>query len=119
MVKVNISDVSNNWNISHRDSEAVLLEWIETNKNKTLSKEFLIRGVDKSGNGVITVSTSLRCYVAVTLMQWKIIQVLAENKLDFVQKKFEKLSYSLYSVELATKSNVKRLDVAKSNDCKW
>jgi len=97
--KVNISDVSNNWNISHRDSETVLLEWIETNKKQTLNKEFLIRGVDKSGNCVIT--------------------VLPENKLDDVQKKFEKFCYSLYSVELASKSNAKRLNVAKLNECKW
>ncbi|KAG4080076.1 hypothetical protein HA402_014516 [Bradysia odoriphaga] len=97
--KVNISDVSNNWNISHRDSEAVLLEWIEKNRNQTLNKEFLIRGMDNSGNCVIT--------------------VLPEDKLDFVQKKFEKSCYSLYSIELASKSNVKRLNGAKPNECKW
>lgn len=57
LVKVNISDVSNNWNISHRESETILLEWIDTNKKQPLNKEFLIRGVDKSGNCVITVRT--------------------------------------------------------------
>lgn len=62
--KVNISDVSNNWNISHRDSETLLLEWIETNKNKSLSKEFLIRGVEKNGNCVITVCNVTTSYVA-------------------------------------------------------
>lgn len=47
------------------------------------------------------------------------LQVLAENKLDVAQKKFEKFCYSLYSVELASKSNAKRLHVANINDCKW
>lgn len=46
-------------------------------------------------------------------------QVLSEDKLDFVQKKFEKSCFSLYSIELASKSNVKRLNVAKPNECKW
>lgn len=97
--KVTISDVSNNWNMSHRDGEQLLLEWIETNKTKSLSKEFLIRGVRKNGNCVIT--------------------VLAENKLDSVQKKFDKFSYSLYSVELASQSDANRLHAVKVTDCKW
>lgn len=66
-IQVNISDVSNNWNISHRDSEAILLEWIETHKKQQLNKEFLIRGVDKSGNCVITVSEILCTNVAVKM----------------------------------------------------
>lgn len=53
--KVNIMDVSNNWNVSHRDSEKLLLDWIAKNKNRRLNSEFLVRGVDKDGNCVITV----------------------------------------------------------------
>lgn len=162
--------MSNNWNISHRESETVLLEWIEKNKSKALSKEFLIRGVDNSGNGVITVRkihaqnekkkcSKMRIHARIT-SEWmisrcvffikrvfiwsgclrrtifylKIVwnvavnknrkfflknQVLAEEKLDFVQKKFEKFCSSLYSIELASKSNAKRLNATKINDSKW
>lgn len=46
-------------------------------------------------------------------------QVLAENKLDAAQQMFEKFCYSLYSVELTSKSDAKRLHVANPNECKW
>jgi len=101
--RVNIIDISNNWNVSQKDSETILLEWsrqwIEKNKNKALVKTFFIRGVDKNGNLVISVAV--------------------EEKLNVVKEKFDKFSYSLYSVELASKSKGNHVHIEKLSDCKW
>lgn len=56
-VKVTLKQISNNWNVSLKDSETVLNKWLTAYKNdRPIVKEFLIRGTDLNGNCVISVS---------------------------------------------------------------
>lgn len=51
-----LKEVSNNWNVSLKDSEIVLNKWLSTYKgDRRIVKEYLIRGTDLNGNCVISV----------------------------------------------------------------
>lgn len=80
--KVNINEISSKWHLSLRDSESTLLDWLAQNKGRAMAKEYLIRGVDKSGHCVIS--------------------VVPEKRLPVLERKFTKFSSSLYSLELPT-----------------
>lgn len=95
-LQVNINDISNNWKISFRDSESVLLEWLKSQKNRVLTKEYIIRGVDKSE----------RCFIS----------VVPERRLASLKKHFPKFCSSLYSLELPSESNrLNNVELSKTN----
>lgn len=55
--QVTILDVSNNWHLSCKDSETILLEWLaKYNTAKQFSKEYLIRGNKADNTAVICVN---------------------------------------------------------------
>lgn len=87
--KVSVNTISNNWDVPMKQGQELLEEWVELQKGKDFTKEYLIRGIDFSGN----------CFIS----------IVSDKKLDFVKSKMEKIVCNLYSIE--TSSNSKRLEV--------
>uniref|UniRef100_A0A182QHH7 DNA polymerase delta subunit 3 n=1 Tax=Anopheles farauti TaxID=69004 RepID=A0A182QHH7_9DIPT len=93
--KVTTRRISNNWNLSSQQSLEVLQKWTEQQKGKKeLSLEYIVRGIDKSGNVFITLAN--------------------EVKMEQICKLFPKSSKMLYSVEIA--SDVRPLNVSNDNE---
>lgn len=87
--KISINNISNNWDFSMQQSQDLLKEWVELQKGKEFTTEYLVRGVDCNGN----------CFIS----------IVSDNKLDFIKTKMKKITSTLYSIE--TSSNSKRLDI--------
>lgn len=87
--KVSVNTISNNWDVPMKQSRELLEEWVNSQKGKDFTKEFLVQGVDLKGN----------CYIA----------LVSDNKMDFIKSKMEKMVSFLYSIE--TSSNSKRLEI--------
>uniref|UniRef100_A0A182NTX2 DNA polymerase delta subunit 3 n=1 Tax=Anopheles dirus TaxID=7168 RepID=A0A182NTX2_9DIPT len=93
--KVTTRRISNIWNLGSQQSLEVLQKWIELQKGKKeLSLQYIIRGVDKSGNVFITLAN--------------------EDKTERICELFPKCSKMLYSVEVA--SDVRPLNVSNDNE---
>lgn len=87
--KVSVNTISNNWDVSMKQSQELLDEWIELQKGKDFTKEYLIQGIDFKGN----------CFIS----------LVSDKKLDFVKSKMEKFVCTVYTIE--TSSSSKRLEV--------
>lgn len=87
--KVSVNTISNNWDVPMKKSQELLNEWIELQKGKEFTKEYLVQGIDFDGN----------CFIS----------LVSDKKLDFVKSKMEKMGSNVYSIE--TSSNSKRLEI--------
>lgn len=87
--KVSVNTISSNWDVSMKLGQDLLNEWVELQKGKDFTKEYLVKGVDLNGN----------CFISIA----------SDKKLDFIKSKMEKIIYNLYSIE--TSSNSKRLEI--------
>ncbi|EDO63565.1 AGAP008352-PA, partial [Anopheles gambiae str. PEST] len=93
--KISTRRISNTWSLDSKKSLEVLQKWVEGQKEPNkLSKEYVVRGVDKNGNVFITLAN--------------------EEKLEKISKTYPKCSKMLYSVEVA--SDVRPLNVSNDNE---
>uniref|UniRef100_A0A8W7PEK4 DNA polymerase delta subunit 3 n=1 Tax=Anopheles coluzzii TaxID=1518534 RepID=A0A8W7PEK4_ANOCL len=93
--KISTRRISNTWSLDSKQSLEVLQKWVEGQKEPNkLSKEYVVRGVDKNGNVFITLAN--------------------EEKLEKISKAYPKCSKMLYSVEVA--SDVRPLNVSNDNE---
>lgn len=55
--QVTLTYISNNWSTLSKNAENVLKKWVEKyTGDKSIAKEYLIRGTDANGNSIITVN---------------------------------------------------------------
>lgn len=80
--KVNLNDISNDWNLTYQQSEEMLLAWLDAHQDRSVAKEYIVRVVDKHEH----------CHIS----------VVAESRLAALEKRFTKFFSSLYSVEIAS-----------------
>uniref|UniRef100_A0A182PTM4 DNA polymerase delta subunit 3 n=1 Tax=Anopheles epiroticus TaxID=199890 RepID=A0A182PTM4_9DIPT len=93
--KITTRRISNTWSLDSKQSLEVLQKWIDAQKEpKKLSKEYVVRGVDRNGNVFITLAN--------------------EEKLEKLSKTYPKCSKMLYAVEVA--SDVRPLNVSNDNE---
>uniref|UniRef100_A0A0K8TTQ7 DNA polymerase delta subunit 3 n=1 Tax=Tabanus bromius TaxID=304241 RepID=A0A0K8TTQ7_TABBR len=83
--KVNINQISQNWDLSFHECSEILQEWCKAQEKLELRQEFLVRGLDK--NGVARIC------------------IVSKSQLDAVQKKFEKFHSSLFALEKEHETN--------------
>ncbi|XP_055304890.1 uncharacterized protein LOC129569757 [Sitodiplosis mosellana] len=89
--KVTVAYISNTWNIPNKDGEVILEKWLKNyTDDRSIVKEYLIRGNDTNGNAIIT--------------------VIPEKSLAKVEKICPKFTKTLYSIEIGS-INGKSLNV--------
>lgn len=93
LLKVSLKTISNNWQISTKDSNAVLMKWLDQNRSKVkkteVVSEFLVQGTNTKGVYSLAFVT--------------------EDKKKILEKKWSDFKGLLYSIEI--KSNSRKLDL--------
>lgn len=90
-MQVTLKKISNNWLVSNKVAQEVLLKWLEKNKTKDLVKEFVVQGKNK--NGVYRIS------------------VVPEETKAALENKWEKFSSMLYSVDTKSMQSSRKLEL--------
>lgn len=86
-----VKTVSNNWNVSLQIAASLLEEWSENNPKSSLHKDYLVKGVDRNGNAIIT--------------------IVPETKVASLTKKLKTSVKVLHGIEKKSESSSRKLRI--------